>query len=248
MADERLHLRPVNVLVTVTIDPAPLRAADDFKLIAMSATDGYSVDNPVVVTQQPRRGGQALTVLLRIFPSPPPPLRPPPLPSKAPRTHGSECAPVDDPSRPAINILITLTIASSRTPSDDGIKATATCATAGYSVDEPSVRGSYALRGARAVTLCVCTYPSPPPPLPPPLLPWWIVQPDPIAFGRAVREARTRAGVSQQKLAQRTGVSEMTIRNLEYGTSPTQKTRDAVLAALAAAGQPLDPNPKTEES
>lgn len=229
-----------DILVTLTIEPAPRRATDDFKLTAVSATHGYSADTPVIIGQRAENGGQLLGILVRIFPSPPPP--PPRWVGYAVVTsHGTTPAPTFDPARPPIHILILVTIA-------DAIKAKATSATAGYSVDEPSIRGSYALRGGRSVTLCVTTYPSPPPPPPPRVFPWWITQPDAIKFGRVVREARTRAGVSQRLLAAEIGVSEMTIRNIERGYClPTNKTRDAVIAVLAAVGQPLDPNPPKDE-
>src|SRR6186713_3079821 len=80
MSDEKSNSGTRNrspfVAVLVSIFPPPARAADEFTLTAISATEGYSADVPVVVGQYPLYDGQSLTVQVRIHPDPPPPILP----------------------------------------------------------------------------------------------------------------------------------------------------------------------------
>lgn len=57
-------------------------------------------------------------------------------------------------------------------------------------------------------------------------------------FAAAVREARKAASLSQVELAEKVGVSEVTIRNIETGrTKPIPTHRQWVITALMQAGQ-----------
>lgn len=157
MADEAKPRTCINVLVT--IDPAPRLARDDFNLSARALTDGFSVEQPVVVGQYPRNGGQSLTIMVRVFPSPPPPVEP---------QHAGQWRRVPVPAR-------------------DG-------------------------------------WPE-----------------SPAEFGRAIRQARTEAGISQAQLAKRTGLSEMTIRNIEHGGVANPSSRKRLITALTKATEPATP-------
>lgn len=70
--------RPQFVAVLVSIFPPPVHAADEFTITALSATEGYSADTPIVLGQYPLHDAQSLTVQLRIQPAPLPVLRVPP--------------------------------------------------------------------------------------------------------------------------------------------------------------------------
>ena len=52
-------------------------------------------------------------------------------------------------------------------------------------------------------------------PVPPPFDPW---MPDPVAFGHAIRAARTAAGLTLADTAAATGVSKQTLSDLEKAT------------------------------
>jgi hypothetical protein len=108
---------------------------------------------------------------------------------------------------------ITLTIDPAPERAADEFKLTATSATECFSVDEPVIVGQYARNGGQSLTTMVRIYPSPPPHVQ--LVPWCLVKPTPTDFGRSVRLARERAGLSKAELARRTGLTEMTIRNID---------------------------------
>jgi len=62
-----------------------------------------------------------------------------------------------------------------------------------------------------------------------------------ISFGRALREARRTAGLSQAELAGRAGVSRMTVQKVESGAiDPRMST---VLVLFRALGLELVPTP-----
>lgn len=252
--------RPISVVITV--DPAPLKGVDDFNLTAVSASEGFTVDQPVVVAQQPRNGAQLLTIMIRVYPSPPSPPAAPIIPwwlaranpgESQSRPGSAQLAVRNDtsaPERRAIIILITVNPAPIRR--EDSFKIAALSATEGYTVDPPVVLGRYSRNAGQSLTLKFCVYPSPPSPPSTPPVPWWIIKPNPEKFGRLIRQARERARFTQAELARQTGLSEMTIRNVETGAlACSPKTRNAVLEALARAGQKLsaeDPEPQQEDT
>jgi transcriptional regulator with XRE-family HTH domain len=66
-------------------------------------------------------------------------------------------------------------------------------------------------------------------------LPWsWA--PDPVALGRAIRDARRSRGLQQADLAERLGVSRMTVSRMERGESVSIET---VLRSLTECGVAL---------
>lgn len=231
--------------------------------MATSATEGFTVDQPVVTAQHPRNGGQSLTIMVRVYPSPPPPPTGPTIPwwlarpnpgKSLTRSNLAQVALGDDdppaPERRAIIVLVTVDPAPVLRV--DAFKLAAMSATDGYSVDEPVVLGQFARNAGQALTIKLSVYPSPPPLPAVHPVPWRLVSPDPAKFGRLVRLARQRAGMTQAEFARQTGVSEMTIRNVESGAlTCSPKTRSAVLDALARAGQELssaDPEPQQKET
>lgn len=71
-------------------------------------------------------------------------------------------------------------------------------------------------------------------------LPWsWVA--DPAGLGRVIRDARRGRGLQQADLAERLGVSRMTISRLERGDAVSI---DTVLRALAECGVALVAVPK----
>jgi DNA-binding XRE family transcriptional regulator len=64
-------------------------------------------------------------------------------------------------------------------------------------------------------------------------------------FGRAVRVARQAARWNQEKLAQRAGLTEVTVRNVETArVPPTKDTRQRLIAALEHSRVRQDPRSK----
>ncbi len=55
---------------------------------------------------------------------------------------------------------------------------------------------------------------------------------DPAAFGSAVRRAREACGLTQKALAERIGVKEATVRNVETGLKASSITRALLIKAL----------------
>jgi HTH-type transcriptional regulator/antitoxin HipB len=71
-------------------------------------------------------------------------------------------------------------------------------------------------------------------------LPWsWVA--DPAALGAAIRDARRRRDLQQADLAERLGVSRMTVSRMERGEAVSI---DTVLRALAECGVALVVAPK----
>lgn len=71
-------------------------------------------------------------------------------------------------------------------------------------------------------------------------LPWsWVA--DPVALGGIIREARRGRGLQQADLAQRLGVSRMTVSRMERGEAVAV---DTVLRSLAECGVALVAVPK----
>lgn len=57
-------------------------------------------------------------------------------------------------------------------------------------------------------------------------------------FGAAVRRAREKAGLSRAKLAERVGVSDTTMANVEIGHACRASTRRAILETFTRLSQP----------
>ncbi|MFV0494094.1 helix-turn-helix transcriptional regulator [Mycobacterium sp.] len=71
-------------------------------------------------------------------------------------------------------------------------------------------------------------------------VPWsWVA--DSAALGRAIRDARRGRGLQQADLAERLGVSRMTVSRMERGDSVSV---DTALRALAECGMALAVIPK----
>ena len=70
--------RPPFVAVLISIFPPPMDAADEFSVTAISATEGYSTNTPVVIGQYRLHDAQSLTVQVRIQPAPQPVVNMPP--------------------------------------------------------------------------------------------------------------------------------------------------------------------------